>query len=199
MTNQVIYVGQPKGESITHLGQKDLTNSSMSIEELRQLTKNGNVLAKEKNCFFLRIGDRQYPAGIVIPIGYDEPRFLSIENFISEMQNLSGMTKEMEEAYVKKNVVTSDGNGEKEVNVFITAIAQAKKAQDLGRKVVFKSQCLYSFHNVAYCLPKQQIVRIGSDENGFYYVVEDGAIHYVLNEIATIEECERAEEKAIMG
>lgn len=167
-----VYVGQPKGMSITHLGAFNINGKEISLAEIRKI-------AQGKQRFLIRLGDSD-SQGIIIPIGYDEPQCRSIDEFIADAEQTKAKDPSLSLASNK-------------------AIKDAQNAKKEGRNMVFSSICLYSFLNVTYFPLDSELVSMGQDADGIYFNTVSGQKNYALREASLIEECELAEEKALFN
>lgn len=163
-----VYLGQPKGNSISSLGMMSLNGKEISMQEIKEKAN--------KQRFFIRFADSRFPQGIVVPIGYDEPKFQTIDDFIAKAQE------------AKKTDSALDLAPDK-------AVKLAKQAKKEGRNVVFSSLCLDAFLNVGYFIPSANIESIGQDADGVYLNLENGKKHHLVIEQYPVQDVQQMEEE----
>ena len=164
----VFQICQPTQRSLkNHRPIKIAYGTELTIEEVRQKTTevSGKKRVSMKR-FMLRFqATRSSEKSVLVPIGYDAPKFTSIPAFV---KNIVPVIPD-ECVVCKKEIVT-----------------KALYAKKKGYDTAFQSELTYSFTKQRYFVPadNDNVTHVGCDKEGSMYVKTENGNQYFILDVA---------------
>lgn len=138
-----VHLGQPQGVAFNKLSEIAIgKGEEFTVDQLRDTI--------QKHCFMVKLLTPTNPNGVLIPIGYDMPEFLTLDSF-----------KDWAKAKPEEDgleVVTE------------SLLHDAEKAELAHCNTAFKSLCTYGFTHSQYVNPASPVKAIGVDDEGKIYL-----------------------------